>query len=97
MGDPVEFDDSSVPTRSEGALEAEVDGELILLSPKDFMYFGAQGAGGPVWASVDGQHTVGQIIDELVERFQADPEVIRSETIDFLDALRAAALIEFSS
>ncbi len=96
MATSVDFNDASVPSRSSGAVEAEVDGELILLSPKDFSYFGAQGAGGPVWEMVDGQRTVGEIIEQLVENFEADPGVIRADTIEFLDALGAAGLVEFS-
>ena len=40
--------DNRVPVRTVGAVEAEVDGERILLSPKDFAYFGLTGAGAPV-------------------------------------------------
>jgi hypothetical protein len=95
MATPVDFDETSVPSRCSGAVEAEVDGELILLSPNDFTYFGAQGSGGHVWELVDGQRTVGEIIDALVVNFEGDPLAIRSDTLDFLDALRAAGLVEF--
>lgn len=91
----ISFHDGSVPTRVTGTVQAEVDGELILLSPSDFSYFGALGTGGPVWEMVDGQRTVGGLIAELETRYTADPGVIRAETIEFLDALRAAGLITF--
>ncbi|MDQ1246072.1 MAG: PqqD family protein [Actinomycetota bacterium] len=91
----VAFTDDSVPTRVVGAVQAEVDGELILLSPKDFSYFGAAGTGGPVWDLVDGTRSVGQIVAQLEEQYTADPGVIRAETVEFLDALRAAGLLEF--
>lgn len=90
------FTDKSVPTRVVGAVQAEVDGELILLSPKDFSYFGAAGTGGPVWGLVDGTRTVGQIITELEAQYEANPGVIRAETVEFIDALRAAGLVEFT-
>lgn len=92
----VDFVDDSVPTRVVGAVQAEVDGELILLSPKDFSYFGAAGTGGPVWDLVDGTRTVGQIISELEGQYEAEPGVIRAETVEFIDALRAAGLVEFT-
>lgn len=89
------FTDGSVPSRATGAVQAEVDGDLILLSPKDFSYFGAMGSGGPVWDLIDGQRTVGEIIAELEATYTAEPGVIRAETVDFIDALQAAGLIEF--
>jgi hypothetical protein len=89
------FADSSVPTRATGAVQAEVDGELILLSPKDFSYFGAVGSGGPVWDLIDGQRSVGDIIGALEAQYTAEPGVIRAETTEFIDALQAAGLIEF--
>lgn len=91
----IHFDLSSVPIRATGAVQAEVDGELILLSPADFSYFGAQGTGGVVWAMIDGSRTVGDVIGELESRYDAPAAVIREETTSFLDALRAAGLIEF--
>lgn len=92
----VDFTDESLPTRVTGSVQAEVDGELILLSPKDFSYFGAAGTGGPVWDLVDGTRTVGQIVAELESQYEAEPGVIRAETVEFIDALREAGLVEFA-
>lgn len=95
MQSDISFHDGSVPTRTTGTVQAEVDGELILLSPEDYSYFGAQGTGGPVWEMIDGQRTVGQIIAELETAYSAQSGVIRAETVDFIDALRAAGLVTF--
>lgn len=93
MSKSAPLDDANVPVRATGAVQAEVDGELILLSPKDFSYFGAQGTGDAVWELVDGQRSVGQIIGELEATYEADPGVIRAQTLEFLDALVAVGLI----
>lgn len=85
---------AQVPRRASGAVQAEVDGELILLSPKDFTYFGAQGTGAPVWELVDGERSIDTIVAELESRYEAEPGVIRTETLEYLDALVAAGLIE---
>lgn len=83
-----------IPKRATGAVQAEVDGELILLSPKDFAYFGASGAGSPVWDLIDGERTVDAIVAELEGRFEAEPGVVRQDTVEFLEVLVAAGLIE---
>ena len=85
--------DGGIPTRSVGTVQAEVDGDLILLSPADFSYFGAAGVGSAVWELVDGERTVQDIVASLIAEYDGEPEVIRADTIEFLDALRAAGLI----
>ena len=87
---------SSVPRRADRVVQAEVDGELVLMSPRDFAYFGTQGTGDPVWALVDGVRDVDAIVSELEERYMAEPGVIRAQTVEFLDALAAAGLVTFA-
>lgn len=91
---PAALTGDQVPRRVTGAVQAEVDGELILLSPKDFAYFGATGTGSPVWDLVDGERSVDDIVAELEGTFEAEPGAIRKDTVEFLDALIAAGLIE---
>ena len=86
--------DLRIPTRVVGAVEAEVDGERILLSPKDFSYFGLVGTGAPVWDLIDGERSVDLIVTELEAKFDAPDGQIRTETDEFIDALAAAGLID---
>ena len=90
----VEVAGPDVLARSTGTVEAEVDGERVLLSPKDFSYFGLAGAGAPVWDLIDGEASVDAIVAALEAEFMAEPGVIRHETLEFVDALLAAGLIE---
>ena len=86
----------SIPSRAQGAVEAEVDGDRILLSPTDFSYFGLTGAGAPVWDLIDGERSVAVIVAALETQFDAPEGVIASESLNFIDALHAAGLIELS-
>lgn len=86
--------ESVVLKRADGVIEAEVDGEQILLSPKDMSYFGLRNTGGPVWELVDGQRTVGQVVQQLQEDYDGDADEIREQTLEFLDALAASGLVE---
>ncbi len=49
---------STVLRRVDRVVQAEVDGDLVLMSPRDFAYFGTEGAGEPVWALIDGERLV---------------------------------------
>ena len=83
---------ATVLTRATGAVEAEVDGERILLSPLDFSYFGLSGSGSHVWDLIDGQRSLDEIVDALEAEFEAEDGLIRSDVMEFVDALVAAGL-----
>lgn len=94
MVDTPALNDHVVPIRKAGAVQAEVDGETILLSPVDFSYFGAAGSGAPIWDLIDGQRSLGSIIAELEAGYEAPEGAIRLETVQFIEALEAAGLLE---
>lgn len=94
MSEAIELTGATVPRRATGAVQAEVDGEVILLSPRDFTYFGAEGTGGSVWELIDGARSIDELVTELEATYQADPGVIRAETLRYLEALVAAGLAE---
>ena len=83
----------AVPRRATGSLEAEVDGDLVLLSPQDLGYFGADGVGPEIWALVDGVRSVEEIVRTLEKAYEAEPGVIENETRTFLASLEAAGLV----
>lgn len=83
---------SAVPRRADRVVQAEVDGEVVLMSPKDFAYFGTQGTGDAVWMLIDGVRSIDAIVTELEVRYEAAPGVIRAEVAEFIDALVASGL-----
>jgi len=85
---------SAVPRRVDRVVQAEVDGDLVLMSPKDFAYFGTEGTGDPVWALIDGVRSFDGIVAELESRYEAEPGVIRAQTAEFVDALISVGLVE---
>lgn len=86
--------DDVVLAKAVGAVEAEVDGERVLLSPKDFGYFGLEGSGPAVWELIDGSRQVADIVSALEGEYEAPEGVIRSQTLEYLDALHASGLVE---
>ncbi len=92
MRDSIVLSGSTVVRRCFGTVEAEVDGELVMLGPKDLGFFGAKGTGAAVWELVDGERDVDAIVAALEEQYEAAPGVIRTETLTYLEALVAAGL-----
>ena len=83
---------SSVPRHADHVLQAEVDGDLVLMSPKDFAYFGTQSVGAEIWEAIDGERSLDDIVTELESRYDAEPGMIRAQTLEYVDALVASGL-----
>jgi hypothetical protein len=87
------MDLDSVPVRHSGAVEAEVDGQRVLMSPVDYSYFGLAGTGAIVWDRLDGSVSLGELADALAAEFNTDVDQVRREVSEFVDALTAAGLL----
>jgi hypothetical protein len=87
------MDSSDVPSPAHGVVEAEVDGERVLMSPKDFSYFGLVETGAEVWDLLDGRRSIDDIITTLQADYDSEPEHIRADVLEFLSGLEAAGLL----
>ncbi len=79
-----------IPVRHPDALEAEVDGQRVLMSPKDYAYFGLVDTGALVWDRIDGETSLDELVIALAAEFGADAEQVRDDVDDFVSALDAA-------
>jgi hypothetical protein len=84
---------SNVPVRHPDALEAEVDGQRVVMSPKDFAYFGLVDTGALVWDRIDGTASLDDIVASLAEEFAADTAQVRADVEEFIGALGDAGLL----
>lgn len=85
--------DPRVPVREFGSVDAEVDGQRVVLSPRDFSYLGLEGSGAMVWDLIDGTRSIEQIVSELERRCEAPEGAIRADTLAFLEKLINVGLI----
>ena len=82
-----------VLVRHQDVLEAEVDGQRVLMSPKDYAYFGLVDTGALVWDRIDGQKSIDELVAALAAEFDTDPVQVRSDVDEFVSALDAAGLL----
>jgi hypothetical protein len=86
-------DGQRIPSRHPDALEAEVDGQRVLMSPKDYAYFGLVETGARVWDGIDGATSLDAIVAQLAEEYGADADTVRDDVTEFVSALDAAGLL----
>lgn len=87
------MDTNTVLIRSQNVVEAEVDGQRVLMSPKDYSYFGLVGTGALVWDRIDDKMTVAEMASALAAEFSAPEDQVLTDVSDFVSALEAAGLI----
>ena len=89
--------DTSLPIRRHpDAVEAEVDGQRVVMSPRDFGYFGLEGTGAAVWDRLAEPTMIDELVTDLAGAYDAQPDAVRSDVDEFLSALDAAGLLASS-
>lgn len=80
--------------RLDGVVEADIDGERVLLAPSSLSYFGLNGVGARVWDHIgsDGIES-DTLIDSLLAEFDVDRETCSQDVDGFLKAATKAGTL----
>ena len=79
---------------SETAYRAVGDDGGLVVQPSRSEVQVLNPVGSKVYALLDGQHTVAQIVDAVVEEFDVSVEQAEQDVGDFLDDLEARGMLE---
>lgn len=82
--------------RNPSVLWRELDGEAILLNPKEGCSYNLNPVGTLIWKLLDGQHTTENIITAICEAFEVEPEQASQDTQVLLDDMLTNKLIDSS-
>jgi hypothetical protein len=83
---------STIPSRSFDVRVNESDGKLLLV--RGFDAFELDDVAATIWSACDGQRTVEQVIDAVVEAYDIDRPTAQRDVEGFLAQLRDASLLE---
>lgn len=78
------MESTSLLSRTEGAVQASVDGEVVLLSPLDFSYHALDPVGACIWEILEQPRTIDQLIASLVELYAVDESTCRTDVVPFV-------------
>ena len=70
-----------------------VEGDALLVDPRTGKIFPLNPVAARIWEMLDRQHLASEIVDVLVQEFEAPPDVIRQDAYDFIDSLFEAKLL----
>lgn|GEM_PF-3291134 len=81
-----------------GVVEAEIDGERVILVPNTLTYFGLNGVGAQVWDLVGSEgKTKESLLVDLMAEFDVDETTCRQDVDEFLVAASQAGALEVES
>ena len=79
--------------RNTTVLWRELDGEAILLNPKEGCSYNLNLMGTLIWKMLDGEHTPGQIAKTICEQYEVAYEQAHQDVERLLDELRDNKLL----
>jgi Coenzyme PQQ synthesis protein D (PqqD) len=82
-----------MPLRNKAVLWRELDGEAILLDPKQGCSYNLNQVGTLVWRMLDGQHTTADIVEAICEAYEVEPELALQDLELLLGDLRSNNLL----
>lgn len=94
MNDPVHVDESSRPRRAEHAHWRELDDHVVILDVDSSVYSTLNPVGSLIWNEADGQHSVAELADIVVDAFDVTLDVALADTKGFVEAMLAEGLFE---
>lgn len=70
-----------------------IDGEALVVSPKDSLIYPLNEVATKIWELLDGKRTISDIASIICEEFDGDVKTMQNDTIDFVEELLKAGLI----
>ena len=83
----------TVVVRSSEAITREVDGELVMLDPRQGVYFALDSIGRRIWELLEQPQQVDALCRTLGEEFDAPAATCRADVLAFLEQLADADLV----
>lgn len=83
--------------RAVGAVDAVVDGQVILLSPIDLSYHALDRIGAEVWTLLAKPATSDELVEALTARFTVTPDQCRADLDPFLERMTNIGVLTASA
>lgn len=95
--DQVPISPASIVSLSAEQVSADLGGEAAILDLKHGIYYGLDAVGAVVWSLLEIPRTAGEVRDEILERFDVDPDRCWRDLSALLSELASRGLIEIRS
>ena len=84
---------SSVISRREDIIAADMDGETVMMSVETGQYYNLGKIGGAIWSSLNEPLSIEALIVKLMDTYNVSRDQCETEVIAFLDDLQEQGLV----
>jgi hypothetical protein len=82
---------------SKDQVSCDLNGEAAILNLKTGTYYGLDPVGATIWKMMEQPCTVESLREQMLRRYEVEPERIQSDLLDLLEKLKAEGLIEVTA
>ena len=75
-------------------ISVELAGEAVILCTKSGVYYGLEEVGARIWQLIKEPKTVQDLLDTILQEFDASADQCEPDLLDLLDDLRSKGLVE---
>lgn len=83
------------PVRTEATAHRVVGDEALVVNFKDSFFYNLSPVGTFIWERCDGEHSVAQIVEEIVKEHDVEPEEAIRDCEQFLQELVQEGILEW--
>jgi hypothetical protein len=88
-----QLDTASIVCRVPNPVSAEVAGEVVLMSLERSRCYGMGEAGSAVWKLLEAPIRVSDLVTQLCQDYEGDPDAIERDVLEFLSQLSDEGLV----
>lgn len=78
---------------SDDQVSADLEGEAVILGMRDGIYYGLEGVGATIWAAVQEEATIADLVARITREYEVTSEVARADLEALLRDLHARGLV----
>jgi hypothetical protein len=79
--------DSLVQRNDSNLIVSELDNDLVMMDIENGSYLSLNKTGRIIWEQLEQPVLVGNLVQQLMDRFSVDEKTCTAETLDFLDKI----------
>lgn len=87
---------TSIISRSQAQVSAEVDGETMMMSVEQGKYYGLDEIGTRIWNLIENPQPVSSVLETLLKEFDIDEKTCKQDLLELLHELNEKDLVEMS-
>jgi hypothetical protein len=84
---------NTVIKRVDDIVQAEIDGELVMMSIENGEYYGLDSVACDIWAHIEQPMSVEAICAEMLEKYDVSPEQCLNDVIVFVGQLKDSNIV----